>query len=206
MEELIINNARDLFFSYGLKSVSMDDLARKSGTSKKTIYQLVADKNELVDKVVEALVRGHAEALEQCSAGARNAVEEVVLRGRVPFVTLASVSRNFFYELEKFFPAAWAKLEAHRHQVMIPAIIENLERGVQEGYYREGLDKELIAGIRLQQIITALNPREFAGQHISTQKLMNSLTEFYLHAITTTKGKQLLNKYLNGNNENERKS
>lgn len=199
---MIINKARDLFFTYGLKSVSMDDLARKSGTSKKTIYQLVADKNELVDKVVDDLVRCHAESLEQCTAEARNAVEEVVLRGRVPFITLASVNRNFFYELEKFFPAAWAKLAAHRQQVMVPAIIENLERGVKEGYYRDGLDKELIAGIRLQQIITALDPREFTTQATSTQKLMNDLTEFYLHAITNTKGKQLLNKYLKGNDEN----
>jgi AcrR family transcriptional regulator len=206
MEEVIINKARDLFFSYGLKSVSMDDLARKSGTSKKTIYQLVADKNELVDKVVEDLVRCHTEALGQCTAEARNAVEEVMLRGRVPFVTLASVNRNFFYELEKFFPFAWSRLITHRRQVMVPAIVANLERGVSEGHYRGDLNKNLIAGIRLQQIITALDPKEFTGQNISTQQLMNDLTEFYLHAITNNKGKQLLNKYLNGNNENQQKS
>jgi AcrR family transcriptional regulator len=202
MEEVIISKAKELFFSYGLKSVSMDDLARKAGTSKKMIYQLVADKNELVDKVVDDFVGCHFEALERSSAEARNAVEEVILRGRLPFDTLASVNRSFFYELEKFFPAAWAKVVAHRQQVVLPAIIENLERGVAEGYYREGLDKQTVAHIRLQQIITALNPQEFTGQATGTQKLMNDLTEFYLHAITTKKGKQLLNKYINGNNEN----
>lgn len=202
MEDVIISKARDLFFSYGLKSVSMDDLARRSRTSKKTIYQLVADKNELVDKVVADLVRGHAEALDQCTAGARNAIEEVLLRGQVPFITLASVNRNFFYELEKFFPATWGKLVTHRQHVMVPAIIGNLHRGVQEGYYREGLDTDLVAGIRLQQIFTALDPQVFTGKKTSTQELMNDLTEFYLHAITNNKGKQLLNKYLKGNDEN----
>lgn len=202
MEEVIISKAKELFFSYGLKSVSMDDLARKAGTSKKMIYQLVADKNELVDKVVADFVGCHLEALERSRAEARNAVEEVILRCRLPFGTLASVNRSFFYELEKFFPAAWAKVVAHRQQVVLPAIIGNLERGVAEGDYREGLDKKTVAHIRLQQIITALNPQEFTGQATGTQKLMNDLTEFYLHAITTTKGKQLLNKYINGNNEN----
>lgn len=202
MEELIISKARELFFSYGLKSVSMDDLARKAGTSKKTIYKLVADKSELVDKVVADFVRCHSQALEQSSTEARNAVDEVILRGRLPFMTLASVSRNFFYELEKLFPSAWAKLVAHREQVILPAIIENLERGVAEGYFREGLDRKTVARIRLQQVMTALNPQEFTGQPVSTQKLMNDLTEFYLHAITNNKGKQLLDKYLNGNNEN----
>lgn len=190
MEELIINKARDLFFSYGLKNVSMDDLARKSGTSKKTIYQLVADKNELVDKVVDDLVRCHSAALARSSAEARNAVEEVMLRGHVPFITLASVNWNFFYELEKFFPVAWDKLVIYRQQVMLPAIVQNLKRGVEEGYYREGLDAGFVANIRLQQITTALNPKGFPGQNTTTHKLMNDLTEFYLHAITTTKGKK----------------
>lgn len=199
---MIISKARELFFSYGLKSVSMDDLARKAGTSKKTIYQLVVDKNELVDKVVADFVRCHSEALQRSSTEARNAVHEVILRGQLPFGTLASVNRNFFYELEKFFPAAWAKLVAHRQQVMLPAIVENLERGAAEGYFRAGLDLKTTAHIRLQQIMTALNPQEFGGPAASTQKLMNDLTEFYLHAITTTKGKQLVTKYLNGNNEN----
>ena len=197
----LVTKARNLFFSYGLKSVSMDDLARMSCTSKKTIYQHVADKNELVDRVVEDLIRCHKEAMDQSGEAAKDAVHELVLKSRVPFVTLASINWNFFYELEKFFPAAWQKLIAHRQQVMLPSIIKNLERGIAEGLYREGLDTQFTALIRLQQIATALNPKDFTQTTTDALKLMNSLTEFYLHGIVTTKGKRLINTYLKNNNE-----
>jgi AcrR family transcriptional regulator len=207
----LVTKARDLFFSYGLKSVSMDDLARMSCTSKKTIYQHVADKNELVDRVVEDLIRSHKEAMDQSGEAAKDAVHELVLKSRVPFVTLASINWNFFYELEKFFPAAWQKLIAHRQQVMLPSIIKNLQRGVAEGLYREDLDTQFAALIRLQQITTALirlqqittalNPKDFTQTTTDALKLMNSLTEFYLHGIVTTKGKRLINTYLKNNNE-----
>ena len=197
----LVTKARNLFFSYGLKSVSMDDLARMSCTSKKTIYQHVADKNELVDRVVEDLIRCHKEAMDQSGEAAKDAVHELVLKSRVPFVTLASINWNFFYELEKFFPAAWQKLIAHRQQVMLPSIIKNLQRGVAEGLYREDLDTQFAALIRLQQITTALNPKDFTQTTTDALKLMNSLTEFYLHGIVTTKGKRLINTYLKNNNE-----
>jgi AcrR family transcriptional regulator len=200
MTELVAK-ARTLFCSYGLKSVSMDDLARLSGTSKKTIYQHVSDKNELVEKVVEDLIHCHKEAMEESSAAAKDAVQELVLKCRAPFVTLSSINWNFFYELEKFFPAAWQKLMIHRQQVMLPSIKKNLERGIQEGLYREDLDIELVALVRLQQIATALNPRDFTPNTTDAQKLMNDLTAFYLHGIVTTKGKRLINLYLKNNNE-----
>jgi AcrR family transcriptional regulator len=201
MEELV-TKAKNLFFSYGLKSISMDDLAREAGTSKKTIYQIVSDKNELVDKVVTDLVSCYGEAMAECRAVARNAVEEVILKTRAPFTTLAAINRNFFYELEKFFPAGWDKLVAYRQQVMLPSIVKNLQWGMEEGLYRPDLDAHFTAHVRLQQILTALNPKDFFQLTTDPQKLMNDLTEFFLHGIVTTKGKQLLNNYLKGYNEN----
>jgi|SRR5215203_1336205 len=200
MSELV-TKARDLFFSYGLKSVSMDDLARLSGTSKKTIYQHVADKNELVDKVVEDLICCHTNAVMESESLAKDAVHELLLKCRAPFVTLSSINWNFFYELEKFFPAAWQKLIAHRKQVMLPSVLKNLERGIEEGLYRRELDIQFIALIRLQQIATALDPRAITQNTVDAQRLMNDLTEFYLHGIVTTKGKRLINTYLKNNNE-----
>jgi hypothetical protein len=84
---------------------------------------------------------------------------------------------------------------------MLPSIIKNLQRGVAEGLYREDLDTQFAALIRLQQITTALNPKDFTQTTTDALKLMNSLTEFYLHGIVTTKGKRLINTYLKNNNE-----
>lgn len=195
MEQLILNKAKDLFFSYGFKSVSMDDLAKMAGVSKKTIYQSVSDKTELVEKVADELIRCHAEQLTQSAEDATDAVQEVSLQLNTSFTIVSSVNYNFFYELEKFFPSAWKKLIDHRNKTLLPAIIKNLRKGIVEDNYREDIDPAFVAQIRLQQMSTALNPIRFSEKKLDTQKLMHDLTIFYLHGIVSTKGKKLINKY-----------
>ena len=54
VKERILGKAEELFMQYGIRSVSMDDIANSLGMSKKTLYQYYADKDELVDSVVES--------------------------------------------------------------------------------------------------------------------------------------------------------
>ncbi len=197
--EPIIKKASELFFAYGVKSISMDDVAKSSGTSKKTLYQLVADKNELVDKVVEGFISCQTEAITPGAFPAKNAVEEVMNQTQSLFSVLSSVNISFFYDLEKFFPQAWNKLLEHKDKATLPCIVQNLERGIREDLYRPGLDIPFVAEVRLQQITTALRPDLFAEKNREAQKRMTALTDFYLHAITNAKGRQWIKKL---NNEN----
>lgn len=201
MEELIINKARELFFFYGVKSVSMDDLAKSAGISKKTIYQYFSDKNQVLDSVVKSLIDDHYQSVANCHKSSKNAIEEVIGQSNVPFNTLAAINYSFFHELEKSFPVAWEKLMQYRQKTILPAIIKNLRRGVLENHFRSDIDVQFMAEIRLQQLNTALNPVGFTGSTIESTHMMNEFTSFYLHGITTEKGKKLINHYLKNKNE-----
>ncbi|GAA4325669.1 helix-turn-helix domain-containing protein [Flaviaesturariibacter amylovorans] len=203
MEALILDKARELFFAYGLKSVSMDDIARLSGISKKTLYQHFADKQELVDRVVAGLLATHTEKAGDCAAKARNAVAEVALQVRVPFRLLAGISPGFFYELERYFPATWMQLLEYRRTCMTPRIVANLRRGQREGLYRDEVPEALAVEIRLQQLRTALNPAGFTERRTEPTGLIRALTEFYLQAIGTAKGRKLINEHFNPNNDTQ---
>jgi AcrR family transcriptional regulator len=61
-EERIIKGALDLFLQAGIKSVTMDDIARHLGMSKKTIYQFFGDKNELVVALVKDRLKKMSDA------------------------------------------------------------------------------------------------------------------------------------------------
>jgi AcrR family transcriptional regulator len=200
MEQLIIQKARDLFFSYGLKSVSMDDLAKQAGISKKTIYQFVSDKNELIEKVVEEWMLVHKQALKKAVKESDNAVEELFMQDNLPFSAIASVNIHFFHQLEKFFPAVWKTLEAHKQKIVRQSIVKNLQRGIQENHYRNDLDVQFLSDVRLQQISTALNPVDFTERRGETKKLMYDFTVFYLHSVVNANGKRVLNKFLKNNN------
>lgn len=191
-----MSKARDLFFNYGLKSVSMDDLAKEAGVSKKTIYQFVSDKGDLVIKVAEHLLQCHQAGMDRSYQDAENAVEEVVLQSKASFMPLTTIRYSFFYDMEKFFPDAWKLVEQSRQQHLLPNIVRNLERGLNEGVYREDLDLELTPHIRLQQLQSVLQPGAFSAFQSNLLQLMTRLTRFYLHGITSSKGSQLINKYL----------
>ena len=202
MGELIVAKARELFFSYGLRSVSMDDVARQAGISKKTIYQSFADKAELVHTIVEDLIACHHRLFCDCQVTAADAVDEVLKQSSAPFDTWAVVTPGFFYELEKFFPAVWQKLEQHKQTVLLPGIVQNLERGKKEGLYRDDLPVPFIADLRVNQLTAALQPQVVTTQKMSVSQLVYELTQFYLHSITTEKGKKRLHKYVKNRNEN----
>ncbi|MDO9374618.1 MAG: hypothetical protein Q7T76_09375, partial [Ferruginibacter sp.] len=75
--------------------------------------------------------------------------------------------------------------------------------GIFQELYRNELDPGFIADVRVQQISTALNPKNFTDRKIRGSDLMKQFSAFYLQSITTPKGKKLINKYLNVNNEQQ---
>jgi AcrR family transcriptional regulator len=202
MEELIIDKARALFFSYGVKSVSMDDISRDAAISKKTIYKSFDDKNQLVTRLVEDLISCAAVRLEKCKREASDAVGEVMLFAQTTLDIVGQISPNFFFELKKFCPGVWKKVEAFDNNLLLPLIAGNLKKGINDEVYRADIDVAFTSDLRLQQIRSVLNVKNHAGK-LQSNRLMMQLTEFYLHAITTPKGKKLIHKYLIEHNETQ---
>ncbi|RYY40456.1 MAG: TetR/AcrR family transcriptional regulator [Chitinophagaceae bacterium] len=201
METLIRDTARQLFFSYGLKSISMDDVARQCGISKKTLYLHYHDREALVDSVLRTLLEEQQAALATVRREAANAVEECALSLHEPFELWAQVNRGFYYDLEKSFPQAWKRLNTHAGKILKGAVEANLVRGLNERIYRPGLPLGFCADLRLQQLRTALAPENFGDGRSAPLPLMQSLTLFYLQSVTNEKGRKLIPNYFNENYE-----
>jgi AcrR family transcriptional regulator len=197
----ILEAAQALFYRYGIRSVTMDDVARHLSVSKKTLYEYFEDKADLLTSIVEVFIQTNKSVLFSCSKNSLDAVQEVLLQVENPFEKLSEINYSFFYELEKSFPACWELLVKYRQRTLHPIIITNLKRGIEEGLFRSDISLHFTADIRLQHITTAINPKEFTEQKYTVHQLMREFATFYLHAITTTKGKQLIIQYLNTYNE-----
>jgi len=156
----------------------------------------------LVGRFVDELIQCHSHLSIECQVSAKDAVDEVLQQAGKSFDTWATVNQTFFFELEKSFPEAWQKLEQYKHKVFAPGIKKNLQRGMEEKVYRDDLNVLLTTDIRLHQLTTALQPAAFSKHRMSVSQLVGELTTFYLHGITTAKGKKLLYKYLKNRNEN----
>ena len=186
--------AKELFFSYGLKSVSMDDLARLSGVSKKTIYQYYEDKDVLVYAVVMDQIQLHERLLSSCQSIANQAIDEVIMRDIELFGIWTAIHHRFFYEVEKYYPEAWLELEYYSLK-MRNLIIGNLEWGKKEGLYRNDMNIVLIAELQMHQHIRLLRSQFTTTQKLSTDRLVKEITMLHLRSITTQKGKMILDNY-----------
>ena len=199
ISERILAIAKKLFFSYGLKSVSMDDVARLSGVSKKTIYQYYEDKDVLVHAVVMDQIQLHERFLSSCQSIANEAIDEIIMWDTELFGIWTDIHHSFFYEVEKYYPETWLELEYYSLK-MRNLIIGNLERGKNEGLYRNDIDIVLIADLRMHQHMSLLRSQFTTTQKLSTDRLVKEITMLHLRSITTEKGKVLLNNYIKQEN------
>lgn len=199
MRERIINTAKDLFFAFGIRSVTMDDVARKSGISKKTLYANFPRKQVLAHEVVVSLLNWHRQLLEECRKEAADEILEVLMVSQTPFQTISTINPLFFYEVERFHQDAWQLIREYTRGALLTTVAQNLQSGIKNGYFRTDLDVDFTSKIRVEQIIAALYKMYDAG--VSQKEMMRQYSEFYLHAIVTEEGNKLLMKHIKAKNE-----
>ena len=192
MEIRILEKARELFFFFGVKSITMDDLSKHLGISKKTLYTYYKDKSELVHLIMGDLLNQHVVEMAMLKDKASNAVEEVVLNSKALYTVFKDLKPNVIFEIEKYFPNLADKFANHRHSCMLAVIKENLERGKTEGLYRADLETDFVAQVRLNQLASAFDEKAYPLVAFNIQKIIIKLTSLYLNSICSIKGKQLI--------------
>lgn len=180
----------------GIRSATMDDIARELGISKKTIYQYFSNKAEIVQAVcLSHCVHNEAE-VKQFTAQAENAIDELARLFQWVQIKLTQSSPSLIHELQKFYPEAWDMMRAHDHGYVLGKIMDNLRWGMREGLYRAELDVEILARMRLAQIESTFNASLFPTP-FEPAAVQRELLLFYLHGISTPKGKTLVLQYFN---------
>ncbi len=195
VKERIQQKAHELFMKFGIRSVSMDDIANQIGVSKKTIYQFFADKDALVGEIIqEEVVRMEQECV-YCSVNARDAVDEIFLTIEIILEQFKSFNPTLVFDLRKFHHQAYQKIEAHKREYLLGLIIRNLERGVEEGIYREDIKIPVIARFRLESMMLAFDTELFPPKQFDLADITRELIELFVYGVANEKGYQLIEKY-----------
>lgn len=195
VSEEILKGAYELFFRYGLKSVTMDDIARHLGISKKTIYGNFLDKNQIILALMDSHLEDNKKELEKISRDSDNAVEEMI--GIMDFIGAMFLRINpvVFYDLQKYFPQCWKKFREFKENYMIGMIQANIGRGIKEGMFRKNIDVGILSKMRIEQIEMGMNPLIFSPDKYDLTNVQMVMLDHFLHGITTLKGHKLINKY-----------
>jgi TetR/AcrR family transcriptional regulator, cholesterol catabolism regulator len=189
--------AHEMVMQYGIRSVSMDDIANALGMSKKTIYQYYADKDELVDAVVEdELCKGQKDC-ENCRINSKDALEEIVLTMNQILEQFRNMNPVVLFDLEKFHPKSFQKFLKHKHEFLYRMVRQNIERGIKEELYRAEMNIDVLSKYRLESMMIAFNLHIFPPGKYHLAEVTEIIMENFIYGLTTSKGHKLFFKYRN---------
>lgn len=203
MKERIQQKAKELFLRYGFRSVTMDEIAGQLGVSKKTLYHFFADKDELVEAVMETEMHCmQSECLKQ-SHESENAIEELFRDMDTMEVMVSAMNPQLLFDLEKFYPKTFEKFKKHKHGFLLDLIKKNLQRGIKEDLFRSDMNIDIIAKFRLESGFIIFNKDLFPYGKYSLLDVAFEIYNHYIHGISTAKGKRLIEKYIHQREKNK---
>ena len=197
IKDRIKEKAHEMVMMYGIRSVSMDDIANALGMSKKTIYQYYADKDELVDAVAEDELNKTQHDCDTCKLNAKDAVEEMVLTMIQIHDQFQNMNPVILYDMQKFHPQAFQKFLKHKHEYLFKVIRQNIERGVKEELYRSDLNIDVLSKFRLESMLIAFNLHVFPPGKYRLVEVTEIIMENFVFGLATLKGHKLFIKYRN---------
>lgn len=196
VKDYIVQESDKLFCQYGFKSVTMDDIAKHLGMSKKTIYQHFNDKDELVNILINAKLNTQKCAMKDGQLHTENAVHEIFFAIKNIQQLLINMNAKLFYDLQKYHPTAWLYFKDFKEKSLRETIFNNLTRGIKEGYYRSNLKVDILTQLRLNQIDLIFNQHnQYTMNKYSIAQVMTEITEHFLYGICNLKGLEKFNDY-----------
>jgi AcrR family transcriptional regulator len=195
IKERIQQKAKDLFHRYGIKSITMDEIATQLGASKKTIYQYFSDKDELVDAIVAEMIGGAQNTCDNNIATCKDAIHE--LFQAIDFVQeiFSEMNPAMMYDLERFHSQSYGRFLDYKNKYLYQVIRDNLKRGIEEELYRPDINIDILARFRLEGMMIAFNQDVFPSTKFNLVELHKTIIEHFLFGVSSLKGYKLILKY-----------
>lgn len=180
---------------FGIRSVTMDEIAVQMGASKKTIYHYYADKDELVDAVMVDIITHNQDCCMKDKKSAKDAVHEVFLAVDMMQDMFQNMNPGILFELEKYYPKSFDKFKQHKYSFLYKVLTENIQRGIEEELYRNDFDIDILVKLRLETMMLPFNQALFPKSKYSLIKVETEFTTNFLFGLASIKGHKLIAKY-----------
>lgn len=186
--QTIYSRTLDLFFTYGIRSLTMDELASQQGISKKTLYQHVRNKTHLVQEVFQYFIDRQKASINQINYENLNAIDELHKIYQHTCKQLQGMNPNIDFELKKYYPDSWELFQDYKHNFIYQHSIRNLNKGIQEGLYRSDFDHHIITTYYVARIDIFTDNSLFSPKEYSYNQILEELFKYHIRGIGSYKG------------------
>jgi len=184
----ILVRVRELFYKYGVRSVSMDDICRDIGISKKKLYQFVSSKNELVEKLLELERENFKIIFDRNNFDGVNSIDVLLIVSHEVGERFRDVSPSMTFDLKKYYPDIYHNHVEARIEFINEKIQQNIRKGINQGMYRDDLSIELVTRLYIRRLIDLHNPEFFPADKFSFQTLFDVMFDNFIRGIANENG------------------
>ncbi len=174
----------------------MDDIARDMGMSKKTLYQLVENKTDLIEKVIELDMSCDKLEVEKAKLESTDALHEMLHVVGYFSRVMREQSPAAMYDLQKYYRPLWERIDKHHYSDMIVTVHANLQRGMEEGLYRSDLDAEIIGLLFLNGPKTFLDLDRIEVESSRWPHVLMQFMRYHLYGVCSDHGREVLEQHL----------
>lgn len=201
--EKILEKATVLFLSMGVRNVTMDSIASDSGVSKRTIYELFKDKDDLVVQSLRRMIIKNNEEMMGIITETENVIEAIFLIMKMEERKRSAYSRVFTEDIKKYFPPVYASLYSCNERLkQFSASFTLLEKGIGQGIVRKDIRLDLVDNFIHELIGLIHNSERLRMLKASGNEVLVSIFLPYFRGICTPKGVGLMDKYFVNVNDN----
>ena len=195
-QEKLIQASKDLFLRYGIKSVSMDDIARHLGVSKKTIYQYVDNKKHLIDQVFCQHIQFEEEVISNIISNSKDAIDELIQVADFVMAFLKILKPSLVYDLRKYHKDTWQMMETKHFQFIKNTMYNNLIRGMKEGLYRDNIEPDLVMTVYMIKMNYMINNPIDISKEYNLATIYKEVISQHMYGVITKDTYDILEQYL----------
>jgi AcrR family transcriptional regulator len=190
-KERILVQVLRMYQRYGIKSVTMDDVAKKLCISKKTLYEYFGDKEDLVRQVVMMENSRWFSIFREAESRGLNAIEELFEVYQVLKKMFHDYNPSMEYDLRKYYPDLAMKLRDIRRKMIYESSYRNMNKGKREGLYRKDLNSKIMARFHLYRIENIGDTDLISLSELTSFKVFHEIFVYHLHGIMSNEGRVL---------------
>lgn len=195
-KEKILADAEQLFVRFGVRSVTMDDVAREASMSKKTLYQYFDNKDKLVSEVALNHLKKESDEFHEIENLAKDSIHELFLVTVCLRKHVFKMNPSLLYDMQKYHADAWAHYLQFKNTFVRGYIERNIEKGIEEGYFRAGIDPKVLSIIRVEQVQLAFDTKIFPQNEFDFAHIQLQILDHFIHGLLTEEGKSKYEEHL----------
>ena len=193
--ERIIEGAAELFRTYGVRTVTMDSLATHLGMSKRTIYEIFYDKDDLLIGVLGLMAARQRELVSKVLNDSENAISAIFRLIEINIDHFQNMSPAFQADMKRFHIEVLMKRE---RKCEMPDYRNNrqvIDRGIKEKLFRKEINSGIVNACIYSLFRSVMDSELYPFEDYSRKEIIKETVINYLRGISTPYGKELINKH-----------